>query len=452
MALGSALAVARNSLKVTSGQMNVVSQNIAGARDPDYVRRTNYTHARLYSGVYATVRREGNPDLLASHLNKTSEAVASNVIASGVTQLSDIYATDDFARSPARLLTEFRDSLQTWYNQFDQAGPGDDAISRAKELASSLNEGSQAIAQQRREADQDIKASVDRINDLLQRFREVDRMVTGATGRGQDLDAYSYMDERDALVKQLSEEIGINTVTHNDGSMTIYGMDGSTLYDKEPRLVTFSPSTVLPAGAEGAAVYIDGVPLTHSSFRNPNGSGTLGGLLKVRDDIAPQYQKQLDEIAAALLDGFPEIFEDNVPGSGNIDLAGRLSVKAELDFEKGGSAAAIGSRDKVLELVNAFDKTRDYDGSTGISGSLTLLKYADSSLAWVENRRKDAVGQAQYSETMYMRSAETLSNETGVNTDDELALMLQLEQSYSATAKIINAVGKMMDDLMAVIR
>jgi len=451
MALGSALATARNSLRVSSGQMNVVSQNIAGARDPNYVRRTNHTHMLVYGGVYGTVKREGNPYLLANHLNKTSEAMASNIIASGITQLSNIYAADDFTRSPARLLTEFRDSLQTWYNQFDQSGSGDAAIARAKELALSLNEGSQEIARLRHDADQDIKASVDRVNDLLERFHNVNQMVMQSTATGRNLDAYSYMDERDALVKQLSEEIGIHTVEHKDGSMTIYGMDGSTLYDRKPRQITFTPAAALPAGAEGGAVYIDGVPVTHSSFRDPNGSGTLGGLLKLRDEIAPQYQKQLDEIANALLDGFPEIFEDRVPGD-TTGLSGQLAVKAALDFEKGGNASAIGSRDKVLELVNAFDKTRDYDGNTGISGSLTLLKYADNSLAWIENRRKDATGQAQYRETMYMRSAETLSNETGVNTDDELALMLQLEQSYSATAKIISAVGKMMDDLMAAIR
>ncbi len=42
------------------------------------------------------------------------------------------------------------------------------------------------------------------------------------------------------------------------------------------------------------------------------------------------------------------------------------------------------------------------------------------------------------------RSTEAYSNETGVNLDEELTLLLDIEQSYKAATKILNAVDEML--------
>ncbi|MDP2733429.1 MAG: flagellar basal body rod C-terminal domain-containing protein, partial [Hoeflea sp.] len=47
------------------------------------------------------------------------------------------------------------------------------------------------------------------------------------------------------------------------------------------------------------------------------------------------------------------------------------------------------------------------------------------------------------------RSAEALSNETGVSLDEELSMLLQLEQSYKASARLISVVDEMLKALMA---
>jgi len=452
MSLSSALTTAKSALKATSGQMSVVSQNIAGARDPDYTRRTAYTSSGAAGSVYAVARRDSNQQLLGSYLVRSSRAAASNIIASATDRLSSIHSGDDFSNAPARLLTGFRDALQTYYNQYDQSGAGDAAVARAKDLAESLNYGAGEVEKLRNDADSDIKTSVDHINDLLNQFHELDQQIVKAEAGGRD--PYTYMDQRDGVLKELSQEIGITTVTHSDGTMTLYGMDGSTLYDKTPRKVTFEPRAALPAGATGGAVFIDGVPLGHTSFTDPNGSGNLGGLLKVRDSIAPQYQKQLDEMAAALLDMFqgpPSLFLDG--GDSSVTgLSGRLSVNPDFDSLQGGSPSALGDRDKILKLVDSFKENRSYGDGTGVTGSSSILKFAEGSTAWLEATRKDASSTAEYQNTMFMRSHDALSNETGVNTDDEMALMLQLEQTYSATARIVSTVGKMLDDLMVAIR
>ena len=51
-----------------------------------------------------------------------------------------------------------------------------------------------------------------------------------------------------------------------------------------------------------------------------------------------------------------------------------------------------------------------------------------------------------------MRTAEALSNDTGVNVDMEMSLLLDLEHSYEASARLIKAVDDMLASLFAAVR
>jgi flagellar hook-associated protein 1 FlgK len=46
------------------------------------------------------------------------------------------------------------------------------------------------------------------------------------------------------------------------------------------------------------------------------------------------------------------------------------------------------------------------------------------------------------------RSDEAYSNETGVNLDEELTLLLDIEQSYKAATKILNVIDEMFQSLL----
>ncbi|ABM44591.1 flagellar hook-associated protein FlgK [Bartonella bacilliformis str. Heidi Mejia] len=456
MALSSALNTARNSLKATTSQFDVVAKNIAGARDPNYTRRTSYLESGPRGAVHVAVRRDDSPFLLDNYLVKSSQAAAAGSLANGLHRLAEIHGADGFSNSPSQLLSDFQKALQAYANDPDQRAAGDAAVDRARDLVNALNKGNREIEKLRNDADSDIQDSVDHINDLLQKFHDLDQKVVQEKNAGRD--AYSYMDQRDAVLKQLSQEIGINTVSHQDGSTSIYGMDGSTLYDKSPRKVTFESSNSLPAGVAGKQVFVDGVPLGHPSFVEPNGGGNLGGLLKVRDEMAPQYQKQLDEMASALMSIFPgppPLFLDSDKPEGEIGpmvgLSGRIKLNPIFDSNTPGGGPEHFGKD-IQSLVDAFDQKREFGSDTGLATEQSLMSFGKNSMGWLEGVRSDADKNAKYQGTMFARAAEALSNETGVNTDDEMAVMLQLEQAYAATTRIISTVGKMLDDLMIAIR
>ena len=73
-------------------------------------------------------------------------------------------------------------------------------------------------------------------------------------------------------------------------------------------------------------------------------------------------------------------------------------------------------------------------------------------MSWLELQRKSASDEATYSQTLLERSADALSNVKGVNMDDEMSFMLQVERTFSASSKLISTVDEMLKDLLAAVR
>ena len=73
-------------------------------------------------------------------------------------------------------------------------------------------------------------------------------------------------------------------------------------------------------------------------------------------------------------------------------------------------------------------------------------------ISWFSDIRQDASQAADSKNALMARIQEALSNETGVNIDEEMSLLLDLEHSYQASARLITAVDDMLSALMAAVR
>jgi flagellar hook-associated protein 1 FlgK len=98
-----------------------------------------------------------------------------------------------------------------------------------------------------------------------------------------------------------------------------------------------------------------------------------------------------------------------------------------------------------------MDAPRPFDAAAQGKPIGSVIDFASSSASWIENRRKAADDSAQYQNTLLDRSNAALSNVNGVNMDDEMSLMLQVERTYSASSKIISAVDDMLNTLLAAV-
>lgn len=487
MSLSSALSSAKTSLLATAKQTSVLSRNIAGANDVNYTRKLASVVSGPYGSVHVDISRSADDALLTRFIQSNSQASSASALSAGLERLSAISSADNYSGSPAAMIGDLRDALLTYATSPGNAALGDSAISRAMTLASGLNDATRQVQALRADADSEIGASVNHINDLLGRFEQLNTQIVNGSRSGSDVS--DLLDQRDGLLKDLSGEIGVNTLVRGDNDMVIFAENGVTLFETSARKVGFAPSTSFSPGSSGNGVYVDGVPLNHDTFDQPFGTGRLSGLMQLRDQIAPQYQNQLDEIARGLVEMFAEHDQSGnggasrtglftysgspvVPPSGQISagIAGTIKVSSAFIRAEGGNPEllrdggangtdyiyngthAAGFSDRLRALNDGFSQQMSFDSTAGVSANRSLIDYATSSTSWLEAQRKSADGNFQYASTLASRAEQALANMTGVDINTEMALLLDLEHSYKASSRILATVDSMMNDLFAAVR
>lgn len=487
MSLSTAFNTARSSLLGTQTQMSVVSRNTAGASDPYYSRKIASVVTET-GAVRVSVARASDIALYKKVLTATSGVMEQRSIMLGLDGLNSTVGDTALGHSPSALLGTMRSALTQFSQSPDNTTLAKAFLNAASDVASSLNKATETTQKTRQAADSAISVSVNRINDLLGKFGALNQEVMRGMALGADVS--DAMDSRDALISQIAEEMGVQVLQRENGDLALYTDSGVPLFDQSARTVTFSRTNSFAPGTAGNAVYVDGVPVTGPGSPMPLQGGAIVGQATVRDELAVTYQSQLDELARGLVDAFKETDQSGaslpdlagifsvlgstgVPGSpAAAGLAARLQINpALLSQPDGGLAAlrdggingaayrynpAVAGKDPAFSgrlegLMGQFDVERPVDPALGFGATQSLLGVANASAGWLQGQRVDTNARQSYAESVLTQASTSLSNATGVNIDDETAKMIQLEQSYSASAKLISTINEMMKSLMAMV-
>jgi flagellar hook-associated protein 1 FlgK len=483
--LSAALNFARASLATVSGQTAVASRNVSSAGDTNYARKSAQV-AALSAGMLAVTgyTRSSDDLLLNKLLTASSNAQAGSSLLSGLKRLSETVGDPESSLSPAGMMGKFQQALQLYEQNPSDAARAQSAVQAANALVRSLNDASATIQTVRTEADTGIAGAASKINELLRQFKQVNDAITGAAPNSADM--VDNMDTRDKIARDISELMGIRIVRRPNNDMALYTDSGVTLFETEPRTVTFQQSLSIAPGASGNALYVDGVDVTSPSSPMALRSGSIFGLVKLRDETTVQYQRQMDEIARGLITSFAETDQSAipllpaaaglftwpggpaVPPSGAIvnGLASSIRINAAIDPSQGGqpsklrdggvngaaylynTASAAGFAGRLTGLVNGFSAAQSFDPAALLDTQTSLRAFAEQSTGWIESRRLEANTASELQATVMARASDALQKVTGVSIDDEMAELLQLERSYQASSKLISTVDQMFASLL----
>ncbi|MCP1783119.1 flagellar hook-associated protein FlgK [Bradyrhizobium japonicum] len=489
MSLTAALDSARASLMASGIQSSTISRNIAGATATGYSRKIAVLDNLPGAGVYvAAIQRAASSGLYNNVLIATSGSAKQNAILDGLQKISASTVDDpELGQSPAAQLNKLKQALQQYANAPDNTTLAQAAVTSAKDMATALNQATKTVQTVRQGADADMATSVGNINQLLTQFDKVNTAIVKGTIAGDDVT--DYLDQRDNIVSKMSQEVGVSMTLRANGDAALYTDSGVVLFDKTARSVSFAATNIYTPGTTGNAVYIDGVPVTGANSVIPIKTGKLAGLAQLRDNATVTYQSQLDEVARGLVESFKEVDQSGAalpdrpglftyPGSPampasatvSVGLAGSISVAASVDPAQGGNPNLLrdgaisgnvayrynttgnaGYSTRLQQLIGNMYASQPFDASTQGKPTGSLIDFAASSTSWIENQRKAADDNATYQNTLLDRSSAALSNVSGVNMDDEMSLMLQVERTYSASSKIISTVDQMLQSLLAAV-
>ena len=501
MSLSSAFNIINTAFNANSAQSAIVSNNVANANTTGYSLRTANLATNAFGGVdVVSVTRATNVALQDQMLAANSESAAQAALAEGLTQLSatvsdnsttstDASTSMASGQSPSAKLANLESALQVYESSPSNVTNGQAVITAAKQLTSALNSATNTVTQVRSGADAAMSQSVATINSLLGQFQTANDSVVAGLQSGADVT--NAEDTRDNILKQISQQIGVSTVTSGNGSVSIYTDSGVTLFQNTARTVSFTPTQTLTAGTTGNAVVVDGVPITGSTSPMAIHSGALAGLAALRDTTAPQYQAQLDQVANGLISAFTET-DQTAPGtnplpglftyssySGTLPtpttvpagLAAQISVAASVDPSQGGNVnllrdgnisggganyvynttGAASFTTRIQQMISQMSAQQTFDPAAGAGATDSLTEYAGASVSWLQGQYKTATEQANYSNTLATTASQALSNATGVNLDAETSQMLSLENSYQTSAKLLSTVNTMFSSLLTAV-
>jgi flagellar hook-associated protein 1 FlgK len=393
----------------------------------------------------------------------------------------------DNATSAATAIGQLQQALQTFSASPSNRNLAENAVDSARSMVRTLNSGTQAIQSFRSDMDSEIGSAVSELNDLLNQFKDANNDIVSGTRNGRDVS--DSLDRRDALLKKISNIVGVSTFTRADNDMVILTKDGSTLFETIPRTVSFDPQTSYTAGTAGNSVYVDGIPIAGGSGGNTNATGKIAGLVQLRDSVAGTMQSQLDEVARGLISAFAETDGSGgplpaqaglftwpggpaIPAAGTIvgGLAGLITLNPAFDSEAGGdptllrdggangagyvhnTGSASSYADLIISYADNLDKPIAFDAAAAIGTSQSVTDFSTNAISWFEGVRQNASTAVEAKDALATRTSEALSNATGVNVDNEMSMLLDLEHTYAASARLITAVDDMLNSLLTAVR
>jgi flagellar hook-associated protein 1 FlgK len=480
MNLTSAFSNALSGLSATSRAAQVVSSNIANASTEGYAARNVGLVSQSLGGNGAGVQitgvfRETDPGLIADRRLSQAELGNASVFSEFLGELEQSIGIPEDVGSLNHQVAAFEAALLEASSRPDSIPRLDNVLTAAKDVTQKLGQVSSDIQKMRGDADQEIGAQVNFLNDTLTKLEDLNRSIKVQTTSGRD--ATALMDQRQVLVDQISEIIPLREIQQEHNTIALYTKGGAALLDVSARQFEFTttntivPEMTLASGAL-SGLSLNGEPINLASERNAIAGGSLSALFEVRDDVAVAAQADLDAVARSLMERFADPSVDGTAVGGlftdggavfdpltEVALSSRLEIAAAADPDQGGEVwrlrdglGAVTQGDvgdatifqAMLDTLSA-PITPASGGFSSATRSFNDLSADFLSSIGVQKQSKDVDVSYSAAKTEALQFQE---NAMGVDSDQEMQKLLVVERSYAANAKVIQAVDQMLDLLM----
>lgn len=396
MSLTAALGAATSSLRTIQVQLAVASSNVANADTDGYTVKSakQTTVVNGGGGVGTTVSAitsKVDANLLRSIVAATSADGKASTTSDYLQQLADSLGTvaSDATTSGDTLSTALSD-VETALTELASTPESETlksaTVSAVAEAAVALQTASSDIQSLRADADRDIAASVETINDALTSIDALNDDIRRAQANGDS--TADLEDQRMAQLRIVAAEMDVSYYVDDSGSMTVTTGSGVALVDGRAHLLehdalgTVTSGTTYPSDFDG--ITVDGKDITGALS-----SGTLAALVELRDDTLPAIQDSYDALAVELRDTVNAIHNDgtatpapqtltgSVTGlSGTDSLSGSGTLRVAITDADGNTVASqdidLSTIATVDDLVTALNSVSGLTASLGADGNLVL--------------------------------------------------------------------------------
>ncbi|HCC5990906.1 TPA: flagellar hook-associated protein FlgK [Enterobacter cloacae] len=342
---------AMSGLSAAQAALNTVSNNISSYNVAGYTRQTTVLGASnstltgggwVGNGVYVSgVQREYDAFI-------TNQLRAAQTQSSGLTtryqQMSKIDdVLSDSTNSLSTTLQDFFKSLQTLVSNAEDPAARQTVLGKADGLVNQFKTNDQYLRDQDSQVNTAIASSVEQINNYAKQIANLNDQISRLTGVGAGSSPNDLLDQRDQLVSELNQIVGVEVAVQDGGTYNVsFGNGYSLVQGSKANQLAAVKSSADPTRTTIA--YSDEVSGNVEIPEKMVTTGSLGGLFTFRSEDLDKARYNLNQLALAFADAMNKQHEAGFDANG--DAGGKL-------FDFGSPAVVTNSRNTGTAAMTA---------------------------------------------------------------------------------------------------
>ena len=372
---------AMSGLNAAQAALNTTSNNMANYNIPGYSRQTTVLGAAnstltgggwVGNGVTVTgVQREYSA-FINNQLNAAQ--TQSSGLTSRYQQMSKINdLLSDTSNSLAVNLQGFFSSLQTLVSNAEDPAARQAVLGKSQGLVNQFKSSDQYLRDQDKQVNGSISSSVAQINGYAGQIAALNDKIARLKGAGEGIAPNDLLDQRDQLVSQLNQIVGVEVSVQDSGTYNVSMANGYSLVQgSRAHQLAAVPDSADPSRTTVA--YVDdaagNIPIPEKLIT----SGSLGGLLTFRSQDLDQARNDLNQMAQALAHAFNDQNAQGLDGNGEEGGAFfTIGGPTTLSNTRNAGSASLTAEVTDSAKVQASDYKISFDG-----GSWQVTRLSDN--------------------------------------------------------------------------
>lgn len=461
--LTAALNLGKNSLATHQTLIEVTSNNIANVNTDGYSRQSvnlgtipalNFRGFQIGRGVMPeSIQRAEDTFLNKQIIDKNATLGEQSAQATPLTELESIFNLGE--DNLTTKIDKFFDSWEQLSVTPDGSVERNSVLQYGSLLSDNFHAMSEDLANMSQLVDDSLTSKLSGINVKLGQIAEFNERISTIESSG--VNANADRDGRDALLEELSYSLGAQSYENQDGSVNVQLPSGLPLVSHYQAFsLEANPTTT------GSALQLNLGNTTRPIDSNSLG-GEFKGLMYLRDEFLPQVRNDLDKLAYNLANEVNAVHASGtgldastgqnfftIPTAGGTDpwtgaAAGIEVALTNSDQLATGQSSASGDNRNTLLMV-ALKDAKVIDGTHSF-GSFYAKVTSDIGVESAQNQ----LSVSGLQDTM-LQLENLRDSKVGVSLEEEMINLIQYQQGFEASAKLLTTVDEMMDTVLSIKR
>ncbi|MCU6675376.1 flagellar hook-associated protein FlgK [Leclercia adecarboxylata] len=364
---------AMSGLSAAQAALNTASNNISSYNVAGYTRQTTVLSASnstltgggwVGNGVYVSgVQREYDSFITNQLRAAQNQSSALTTRYQQMSKIDDVLSGS--TNSLALTLQDFFSSLQTLVSNAEDPAARQTVLGKAAGLVNQFKVNDQYLRDQDKQINIAIGTSVDQINNYAKQIANLNDQISRLTGVGAGASPNNLLDQRDQLVSELNQIVGVDVSVQDGGTYNVSFGNGYNLVQGS----TSNQLAAVKSSADPSRTTVAFVDGTSGPVEIPEKlltSGSLGGMLTFRTEELDTARNTLNQLALSFANSMNSQHAKGFDAEGEAgEKLFDIGAPAVLANSKNSGSASVNATINVADSakVQATDYKMEFDGS-----------------------------------------------------------------------------------------